>query len=140
MSGYEYKTVALPNAIEGKLRRRQTEADLIAETLGETLRTEAVDGWEYMRAETLISRARASIFSRSPVDTPFTVLIFRRVVDAVWRGTSKPEAQQDEAEVQESLISLPQREARPTAKMHPKEPAPPAPEPDLRPPLGSAQD
>lgn len=88
-SAYEYKTVALPQTVEGKRRRGQSEADQVAIALGETIHAEATDGWEYMRSDVLAARGRASMFSKeAPVNT-YTVLVFRRAMESVWPVTKE---------------------------------------------------
>lgn len=83
MSSYEYKTVALSRTVEGKRRRRQSEADLVAEQLGRTLNEEAVDGWEYLRAETLTTPGRKGMFQKG-LPAAYVVLIFRRLRSLAW--------------------------------------------------------
>lgn len=100
MSGstYEYKTVALPQTVQAKRKRGMSEADLVAETLGELIHTEAVDGWEYMRSDILAAGSRGGMFSKESKVTQYTVLIFRRIQEGAWptelappRAASKPE-------------------------------------------------
>lgn len=81
---YEYKTVALPQIVQGRRRRGVSEADFVAETMGELIHLEAVDGWEYMRADTLAAGARAGMFSKEPKITYYSVLVFRRMQEGVW--------------------------------------------------------
>ena len=83
MSSYEYKTVALPRSIAKKRRRRQSEADLVAEQLGTVLNDEATDGWEYVRAETLTTPGHKGMMSKSP-PAAYVVLVFRRVRSIAW--------------------------------------------------------
>lgn len=83
-SPYEYKTVALPQIVQGKRRRGMSEADLVAETLGELIHLEAVDGWEYLRSDVLAAGARPGLFSREPKITHYTVLVFRRAQEGAW--------------------------------------------------------
>ncbi len=83
-STYEYKTVALPQLVQPKRKRGMSEADLVAETLGELIHLEAVDGWEYMRSDILAAGGRSGMFSREARITQYTVLIFRRVQEGAW--------------------------------------------------------
>jgi hypothetical protein len=83
-SAYEYKTVALPQTVQGKRRRGQTEADQVAMALGETIHAEAVDGWEYMRSDILAAQSKAGMFSKEPAINYYTVMVFRRALEAVW--------------------------------------------------------
>lgn len=84
VSTYEYKTVALPQTVQGKRRRGISEADLVAETLGELIHLEAVDGWEYLRSDVLAAGARGGMFSKEMRVTYYSVLVFRRVLEGVW--------------------------------------------------------
>ncbi len=84
MANYEYKTVALPRSVAKRRRRRQTEADLVAEQLGKTLNDEAIDGWEYVRAETLTTPGQRGLM-KQPVPAAYVVLIFRRAREDVWQ-------------------------------------------------------
>ncbi len=88
MSNYEYKTVALPRSVDKRRRRRQTEADLVAEQLGKTLNEEAVDGWEYVRAETLTTPGHRTLMKQG-VPAAYVVLIFRRARESVWKSQAK---------------------------------------------------
>ncbi len=81
---YEYKTVALPQVVQAKRRRGVSEADFVAETMGELIHLEAVDGWEYLRADTLAAGSRGGMFSREPKITYYSVLVFRRMQENVW--------------------------------------------------------
>jgi len=85
-STYEYKTVALPQTVQGKRRRGVSEADLVAETLGELIHLEAVDGWEYQRSDILAAGTRGGMFSKEMRVTYYSVLVFRRMLDGVWPG------------------------------------------------------
>ena len=83
-STYEYKTVALPQIVQGKRKRGISEADVVAETFGEVIHLEAVDGWEYMRADILSAGTRGGMFSKEPVVTHYSVLVFRRTLESAW--------------------------------------------------------
>jgi len=83
-STYEYKTVALPQIVQGKRKRGISEADIVAETFGEVIHLEAVDGWEYMRADILSAGTRGGMFSKEPVVTHYSVLVFRRPLESAW--------------------------------------------------------
>ncbi len=84
VSTYEYKTVALPQTVLAKRKRGMNEADLVAETLGELIHIEAVDGWEYMRSDVLAAGSRGGMFSKEAKITHYTVLIFRRMQEGAW--------------------------------------------------------
>lgn len=83
-STYEYKTVALPQIVQGKRKRGVSEADLVAETFGEVIHLEAIDGWEYMRADILAAGTRGGMFSKEPTVTQYSVLVFRRAMESAW--------------------------------------------------------
>lgn len=168
MSNYEYKTVALARTVEKRRKRRQSDADVVAEQLGSALNEEAVDGWEYMRAETLTTPARSGWVHKTKAGT-YVVLIFRRLRDAAWRRDEAPAEiarsaarAQEEETVQVVRATPPPRE--PEVAVAPA-PAPAPVTPDIRiasasgtattkteptigdgsvtpirPPLGSAQD
>jgi hypothetical protein len=118
-SAYEYKTVALPQTVEGKRRRGQSEADQVAMALGEIIHEETTDGWEYMRSDILAARGRSGFFSREvPVNT-YTVLIFRRMAEGVW-----PLEQPHGAPAQQAAAAPPPPPP-PPAPVTPPEPVPP---------------
>ena len=77
MPDYEYKTVALPRSVAKRRRRRQSEADLVAEQLGKVLNEEARDRWEYVRAETLTTPGQRGLFKQGG-PAAYVVLIFKR--------------------------------------------------------------
>ncbi len=96
MPNFEYKTVALPRSVAKRRKRRQSEADMIAEQLGKVLNEEAVDGWEYVRAETLTTPGQSGLL-KQPVPAAYVVLIFKRSRGA-WEGDTRNElAPQSEA-------------------------------------------
>ena len=76
MSAYEYKTVAAPRRA-GRYRGVAKGPDSFARTIEETLTNEAVDGWEFQRAENLPCEEKHGWLSRR--ETVFhSVLVFRR--------------------------------------------------------------
>ena len=87
MSGYEYKTVALPRLLKGPRARRQSASDFVSGVIEEVLNHQDSDGWEYLGAESFATPDRAGLFGR--VETAdFVVLVFRRqreTVEAVRR-------------------------------------------------------
>lgn len=90
MSQFEYKTIALPSVVEGR-RGRLSEADFVAQTLETAIHAESIDGWEYYRAETLIAAPRRGWLGTQGVERSYTVLVFRRVLEAVWREAKGPQ-------------------------------------------------
>lgn len=151
-SNYEYKTVALPRAVQARRKRNQNEADLVAEVLGETIYTEAVDGWEYMRSEVLTATGRAGMFSKSEQVTYYNVLIFRRVVSSVWPADgakTQPAAAPEKPRTEPAMAPLIGDPTSPLAygrtlnanhKFVSGGQAEATPSRAPRPPLGSAQD
>lgn len=79
MPGYEYSVIPAPNRGE-KARGAKTGADRFALALTATLNDMAVDGWEYVRAETLPSEERAGLTGRTTIY--HNVLVFRRLIEA----------------------------------------------------------
>lgn len=82
MPDYEYKTVALPRSVAKRRRRRQSEADLVAEQLGKVLNEEARDRWEYVRAETLTTPGQRGLLNQTK-PAAYVVLIFKRIRETV---------------------------------------------------------
>lgn len=100
MANYEYKTVALPRSVDKRRRRRQTEADLVAEQLGKTLNDESVDGWEYVRAETLTTPGQRTLMKQG-TPAAYVVLIFKREREVAWKrkaGASNQARQEPRSE------------------------------------------
>ncbi len=62
---------------------------MIAEQLGKTLNDEAVDGWEYVRAETLTTPGQRGLL-KQPVPAAYVVLIFKRARETVWQANKGP--------------------------------------------------
>jgi len=123
MSGstYDYKTVALPQTVQGKRKRGVSEADLVAATLGELIHLEAVDGWEYMRSDILAAGSRGGMFSKESKVTSYSVLVFRRVQEGVW-----PMGHEESVSVVPAPASaaVPTPAPAPAAAPAPRKPAP----------------
>lgn len=79
MQSHEYTVVPAPSRGE-KAPGLKTTADRFAHTLAELLNRMAVDGWDYVRAETLPAEERSGIAGRNTVWQ--NVLIFRRPIAA----------------------------------------------------------
>lgn len=128
---YEYKTVALPQTVQGKRRRGVSEADFVAEMLGELIHIEAVDGWEYMRSDILAAGSRGGMFMKEPKVTYYSVLVFRRAMEDVWPIT-QPDAGPQRADTGDAAIRArnavsPQPQIKP--RPHPAAAAAPKPTP-----------
>ncbi len=155
MANYEYKTVALPRSVAKRRRRRQTEADLVAEQLGKTLNDEAIDGWEYVRAETLTTPGQRGLMKQA-IPAAYVVLIFKRARETVWQRHADAASQPAQEPVAPQAQPAPPPQPAQTAPVA----APPS-QPEvqfattsvqivsnadggtvtpMRPPLGSAQD
>ena len=119
MPNFEYKTVALPRSVSKRRKRRQSEADMIAEQLGKVLNEEAVDGWEYVRAETLTTPGQSGLL-KQPVPAAYVVLIFKRSRGA-WEGNPR-----NEPTPQNEVAPIPQATPEPPVMAAPQ-PAAPAP-------------
>ncbi len=81
MSGYEYKTVALPRLLKGPRARRQSAADFVAGVIDSALNGENEQGWEYLGVQEFSTPDRAGLFGRVEM-AEFAVLIFRRPREA----------------------------------------------------------
>ncbi|SFI28956.1 hypothetical protein [Albimonas pacifica] len=88
MSAYEYKTVAAPRRA-GRYRGVAKGAESFARTIEEMLSSEAIDGWEFLRAENLPCEEKHGWLSRR--ETVFhSVLVFRRVREQVRPAAPAP--------------------------------------------------
>ena len=86
MTRYEYKTVAAPRR-ERRFKGVKAGADGFARTIEDALNEECVDGWEYLRAESLPCDSKGGLFSRG-MEILHTVLIFRRALPDPTPGRS----------------------------------------------------
>jgi len=123
VSNFEYKTVALPRSVAKRRKRRQSEADMIAEQLGKVLNEEAVEGWEYVRAETLTTPGRGGLL-KQPVPAAYVVLIFKRSSAAAWESHADP--RNEPAAQREAVAPIPQAAPAPPVMTAPQAPAQPA--------------
>lgn len=81
MSGYEYKTLALPRLLKGPRARRQSAADFVSGVIESALNDEDGQGWEYLGVQEFSTPDRSGLFGRvEPAE--FAVLIFRRPREA----------------------------------------------------------
>jgi len=94
VSSYEYRTVPMPNLASRRLRRGQSRADQVAEAFELLLNKEAIDGWDFMRTESMIVPPAPAMFGRPQGEQTVTVLVLRKVVDAVWRSSGDDHAAQ----------------------------------------------
>ena len=88
MQKFEYKVVAAPRAAK-KFKGVKTLPDRFARTVEELIAEEAVNGWEYYRADTLPADQKGGLM-RKAAETYQTLLIFRREKPAL--GARKPSA------------------------------------------------
>jgi len=119
MPNFEYKTVALPRSVSKRRKRRQSEADMIAEQLGKVLNEEAVEGWEYVRAETLTTPGQSGLL-KQPVPAAYVVLIFKRSRGAAWESH---EDHRNEPAPQREAAPIPQAAPAPPVMTAPQAPA-----------------
>ncbi|MER5170503.1 MULTISPECIES: DUF4177 domain-containing protein [Thioclava] len=79
MQEYEYKVIPAP--VRGERDRgMKTPEDRFANTLTATLNAMAVDGWDYLRAETLPAEERSGLRGKATVY--HNMLVFRRAKPA----------------------------------------------------------
>jgi hypothetical protein len=76
MSYYDYKVVPAPQRVK-KVRGVTGAADLFALTLTDAINEVARQGWEYVRAETMVAEAPRG-FLRKAAASEQTMLVFRR--------------------------------------------------------------
>lgn len=75
MQSYEYQVIPAPARGE-KIRGVKTTADRFAQTLAGIMNTQARNGWEYLRTDTLPSEERVGLTGRQTVY--LNLLVFRR--------------------------------------------------------------
>ena len=76
MSYFDYKVVPAPQRVK-KVRGVTGAADLFALTLTDAINEVARQGWEYVRAETMVAEAPGG-FLRKAAASEQTMLVFRR--------------------------------------------------------------
>ena len=76
MSYFDYKVVPAPQRVK-KVRGITGAADLFALTLTDAINEVARQGWEYVRAETMVAEAPGG-FLRKAATSEQTMLVFRR--------------------------------------------------------------
>lgn len=129
MQKFEYKIVAAPRVAK-KFKGVRGHADRFARTVEEVIGEEAVNGWEYFRADTLPSDQKGGIL-RKGAETYQTLLIFRRAAPVL--GARKPSPIADPIpgpKWDEPKVATAPAEATPAK----------AEEPSARPSLGAATD
>ena len=77
MSGYKYRSVALPRGHPEVKKRRRPPGEYLAAVLEAVINDQAAEGWEYLRAETITAIARKSMLSAKS-ETAHTLLVFRK--------------------------------------------------------------
>jgi hypothetical protein len=77
MQCFEYQVIPAPLRGEKK-RGVKTTSDRFAQTMADIMNTQARDGWEYLRSDTLPSEERAGFTGRRTIFV--NVLVFRRAV------------------------------------------------------------
>ena len=95
MPSYEYKIVPAPRRAR-RYKGVRGGAESFARTLEETIAAEAVDGWEYHRADSLPCEEKKG-FLRGREDSLHSVLVFRRSKPPIERGPRlRPPAEREE--------------------------------------------
>ncbi|MEO1293089.1 MAG: hypothetical protein AAFV62_09710 [Pseudomonadota bacterium] len=97
MAELEYKTVAMPQLVRGRRKRRQTRAEMVAELVSTVINKQAAQGWRYAGTDTFTCFERPRLFARR-VETVYTVLIFDRPVDPSTRASGTRDAVTAEGE------------------------------------------
>lgn len=90
MAEYRYKTVAAPRRAKKTRGVRGADA-LLAHAMGEIISRESVDGWEYVRTDSLPVEEGGGFFSR-PKTTWRAVIVFRQALATPLREVPMPEA------------------------------------------------
>ena len=126
MQKFEYKIVAAPRAAK-KFKGVRGHADRFARTVEAVITEQAVNGWDYFRADTLPSDQKSGIL-RKGAETYQTLLIFRRAAPVLGAKKASPIAEP---------IPEPKWEAPAIAAVASGEDEPPSPK---RPSLGAATD
>ena len=140
MTSYEYTVIPAPARGE-KTKGARTGIERFAAALASALNEMALDGWEYVRAETLPSEERAGLTGRTTVY--HNVLVFRRALEGEEEiqpiATEDPIADQpedDDIPADETATDPPVRapfsqpmRAMPRPVQRPTEPPLTAPEP-----------
>lgn len=79
MDRREYKTVALPQLMDGRRRRGQSKAEMIGDIVSGVINQQARAGWRYVGADAYRTMERASLIGGKR-ETVYTVLIFEKTV------------------------------------------------------------
>lgn len=86
---FEYKVVPAPRRGK-KAKGAKSAADRFAVALSEVMNTEAAEGWEYLRTDTLPAEERQGLTGRSTVFQ--NMLVFRRPLE---QAATAPRAAQE---------------------------------------------
>ena len=116
MQHYEYKVLAAPRRAK-RAKGAKTPAERFAVMLSELMNTEARDGWEYVRADTLPAEEKKGMLS-NPTEVYQTVLVFRRAVSSV---VSSPAVARRNAARAEEAEDDERADPRPESKAESKE-------------------
>ncbi len=114
MQTYEYKVVSAPRRPK-RVKGARTVVDRFARTLTDLINSEAAEGWEYLRAESLPVEEKKGMLS-SASENYHSVLVFRRAVK-----TAVTDAPRQEPRLETQARVAPQlRVAEPPAVETPK--------------------
>lgn len=86
---YEFTVVPAPKKAE-RVEGLRTDADRMAKVLTELFNDMALDGWDYVRAETLPNDASRDLTGTAP--STMTLLVFRRLLCEIPGPVKLPEA------------------------------------------------
>lgn len=85
---YEYKCIGAPEKLK-RVRGAKTRSDRLAVAMEEIINDEAINGWEYVRADLVPVEERSSFLSRAQ-EVHRAVLVFRRPTVIAQRGAMQP--------------------------------------------------
>jgi hypothetical protein len=86
---YEFVVVPAPKKAD-RAEGLRTDADRMAKTLTELFNDMALDGWDYVRAETLPNDSSRDLTGTAP--STMTLLVFRRLLCEIGAPVELPEA------------------------------------------------
>jgi len=125
MATFEYTTVALPELVRGRTKRKQTRGEMIAANVAEAINAQAQEGWEYVGCDHFNTVESAGIFKR-PAECTYSVLIFRkRIGGEPQRSQPQPRPIQQSAPMQAPHVQNP-NQVKPVA--NPQAPSNTAPQ------------
>ena len=131
----EYKTVPLPVPLRVQKKGRRSHGDLVAEAMDEILNAQALEGWEFVRSETVRTQRKAGVFGKLQI-IDSVLLVFTRPAEAVSAMIAEAQAQHRPAEPNPAATPTPAPQQAPAAAGSPQHDPfamPPAPQQAPRP-------